>query len=359
MDNVIFGGDFNCIISPRDSSTGRENLVSKALKNFIHNLGLKDVALSNNVVPEYTYIRKDYASRIDRIYVKNLVHNKVFTKTIPVVFSDHNMVLAKFKVNDLSKGKGYWKLNSSLLEIDGVLQEFADLWNKLRLTKTKFGNILERWEFSKKKIKDFFSRIATRQAKEKYGLINLLQVRLRYLYELCNTGKDFYEDIKVVKNKINDLQNKICEGVIIRAKLQDQVEGEKMSSHLLGKEKTYKSNQLMTKMRGNSGAMFTDTKAILLYLRDHFKVLYNYVPGSEVEQKYLLDKCKKQLDETDNDLLEQSIDVDELWKSLKKMNNGKSPGSDGLTVEFYKKCWSIIRDDFVEMVHYVCERKNV
>ena len=50
------------------------------------------------------------------------------------------------------------------------------------------------------------------------------------------------------------------------------------------------------------------------------------------------------LDETDKDYCEQLITIDECSKALKKMKNGKTPGTDGLTVEFYKMFWNDIKD---------------
>ena len=37
--------------------------------------------------------------------------------------------------------------------------------------------------------------------------------------------------------------------------------------------------------------------------------------------------------------LEQPVTENELKEALFGMADNKSPGSDGLTVEFYKKCW--------------------
>ena len=87
---------------------------------------------------------------------------------------------------------------------------------------------------------------------------------------------------------ITELKNKLCEGIKVRARLQDQIEGEKLSSHLLGKEKMRKGNHLLTNMKGKSGNLLAaDTSAVLLFLKDHFKLMYDFVEGSSDEQLYL------------------------------------------------------------------------
>ena len=46
------------------------------------------------------------------------------------------------------------------------------------------------------------------------------------------------------------------------------------------------------------------------------------------------------------------ITLDELTENLFSMNGGKSPGNDGLTVEFYKKFWEDIKNVYFESIAY-------
>jgi hypothetical protein len=62
---------------------------------------------------------------------------------------------------------------------------------------------------------------------------------------------------------------------------------------------------------------------------------------------YLSEEEEKQCDECLSEL--------ELKNSLRQMKNGKSPGSDGLTAEFYKIFWNDIKNAFTEAVHYSFE----
>ena len=41
------------------------------------------------------------------------------------------------------------------------------------------------------------------------------------------------------------------------------------------------------------------------------------------------------------------------------MHNGKAPGSDGFNVDFFKKCWRIVKHDILEVVEYSCKSKKV
>ena len=359
IDNLIFGGDFNCVTSQKDCSKGKDTTCSKALQNLIKNLGLKDVTRVSNGIPEYTYVRENYASRLDRLYTKELFPKILSYSTIPISFSDHSMILANIKIDNLRTGKGYWKLNSSILEYQGIEEDFKEFWCFMKSKKCNFRNILDWWEFAKKECKSFFMKLSKRISNEKYGLLNLLQNRLRKIYEQSYAFNIEFHKIKLLKERINEIQNQLCEGVKLRAKIKDQVDGEKISAHLLGREKNWNGNRNMSKIKGDNGLIIKDTDAIMLFLKGHFEKMYEYKEGDDKSQTYLLDKCTTKLDDDDNDMLNNDIDLEELWNAIKRMKSGKSPGNDGITIEFYKKFWKVIKNDFIEVVRYVLEHERL
>ena len=67
--------------------------------------------------------------------------------------------------------------------------------------------------------------------------------------------------------------------------------------------------------------------------------------------------CENILSEEDNDPLTKDIEDEEIWDAIKRMNCGKSPGSDGLPVEFYKKIWKFIKPHFLEVIKCMLERE--
>jgi hypothetical protein len=49
----------------------------------------------------------------------------------------------------------------------------------------------------------------------------------------------------------------------------------------------------------------------------------------------------------------------EFTTALKSMNNNKSPGSDGLTTEFYKVFWNDIKYYYIDSIKHSFEIKNL
>ena len=65
-----------------------------------------------------------------------------------------------------------------------------------------------------------------------------------------------------------------------------------------------------------------------------------------MEQEHLI------LEETDSLICEGELKESECACALKDLKNGKSPGSDGLTVEFYKFFWKDIKDLVLNSLNY-------
>lgn len=65
--------------------------------------------------------------------------------------------------------------------------------------------------------------------------------------------------------------------------------------------------------------------------------LYSCVTIECESKNQLLSLVDTKLDESDVDLCDKNIDGKEIEQALKEMARNKSPGPDGLTVEFYKR----------------------
>ena len=59
----------------------------------------------------------------------------------------------------------------------------------------------------------------------------------------------------------------------------------------------------------------------------------------------------KLLDESSN-LCEGQLTLSECYAALKEFENNKSPGSDGLTTEFYKGFWPVVGRQLVETLNF-------
>ena len=198
-DNIILGGDWNCILSPNDSSRPENTTPSKTLESIKNTFRFKDILQAKKSKPEYTFYKNNYAARLDRIYVNKLFSSIVDSSTQSVSFSDHHSISVELNIStQVCVERPLWKLNVSLLKDDLAKADFADLWSQLQRRKVNFPDIISWWEeLVKPNIKKFYILLGREQKKLQSGLINFLEYKLRKQYELANqTGVTNYQEIK-------------------------------------------------------------------------------------------------------------------------------------------------------------------
>ena len=94
----------------------------------------------------------------------------------------------------------------------------------------------------------------------------------------------------------------------------------------------------------------TDPHVLLELQAKFYKNLYtDKVEKCTEEMIEYLDQVKvPTLNETERTKCEGSLTLEECFKALKAMQINKTPGNDGLTVEFYRKFWGLVGPLMVE-----------
>ena len=124
-DKIIICGDFNLILNPdlyyddnyknlHNNSASREKIME-----FIENYSLIDIyrELHPNS-RRYTWRRTNpiKQARLDFFLIsKNLLSSIHKSNIEPSYRSDHSAVVLSLKINEFKRGRGFWKLNNSLL----------------------------------------------------------------------------------------------------------------------------------------------------------------------------------------------------------------------------------------------------
>ena len=361
LNKTIIAGDWNCVIGKRDSTSSNCH-VSKALTSTIRTLKLKDAWFIPNKqrAIEYTYIRQSCKSRLDRIYICELATSVSNTQVVHTSISDHSCVMTTLNIEGTPvPGKYYWKLNTSLLDDTLVKQRFSELWNSLKRQIHNYQSINDWWEnFVKLKIKTFFINEGKVANKKIYGMIEYLDCCLANLY--VSDGNN-YNEIKLLKGRINTFKSKILEGVKIRSRITEQIEGEQMSAYLIQKQSSIKSKKLISSLKAENNVMNTvengDTinnpEMIKAYVGKFYEQLYKIENCNLEKQNNFLDNIPKSITDGDNHNLVNVISEVELYETLSKMSVNKSPGIDGIPVEFYLELWDIIKTEMCEIFNAI------
>ena len=135
------------------------------------------------------------------------------------------------------------------------------------------------------------------------------------------------------------LQNVIvddCQGAITRAKIKNIELGEKSTKYFFNLEKHRQKCHTIKMLKCDNGVQLTKSEDIADESRCFYSKLYTNEDCDSTVQNSFIDNIESSLPTGDIDWLNSPLNHDDLCKALNKMENNKSPGTDGLTSEFFK-----------------------
>ena len=73
----------------------------------------------------------------------------------------------------------------------------------------------------------------------------------------------------------------------------------------------------------------------------------------------MFDNALPKLNENESNSCEEQINEQECIRAIKEMKNQKSPGSDGITAEFYKIFWHDIKDYYLKSIYFSFQNQEL
>ena len=105
----------------------------------------------------------------------------------------------------------------------------------------------------------------------------------------------------------------------------------------------------------NNEKEFTDQKDILEEVKSFYENMYTEKNVDIEKMKIMSKNIKVELNEEEKISIECNITEYECASALRDMNNNKSPGSDGITTEFFKIFWNDFKSFYVNSLNYSFE----
>ena len=105
----------------------------------------------------------------------------------------------------------------------------------------------------------------------------------------------------------------------------------------------------ITTLRAETGETITGRKEINDMITSFYKTLYSSRPTTN-NGFFNPPTVATKLSEAETQTTANPINRNELYQALKDMKTGKAPGSDGLTVQFYKRCWHVIAQPLLNCI---------
>ena len=235
----------------------------------------------------------------------------------------------------------------------------------MKLTKKEVGNPTEVYEELKERMIDFSISYSKAKAKARRQDFKKLQKKLTGLEKrlTCinlesNKAIQHIEKINIkideVKIKMEEELSMIARGAMIRAKVRWQGQAELNTKYFFQLEKSRSKNKFMTTLERTDGSISQSIAEILDLQTSFYQKLYTkddqvvFIPP-DLPHKELSAETKKGLD--------VPVTIEEIGHALREMANNKSPGLDGLTMDFYKFFYGRLKGILFDLYSYCYEVK--
>ena len=398
---VILGGDFNMVEDlnvDRVGGTVRpSHLKGKPeLDDMKRNYSLVDQWRSISLqVREYTWSKPDRTihSRLDRFYISSFFTPYFINQThLSNPWSDHKMVNLNIQMpSAFSRGNGYWKLNTSLLkdqEYIQLVESFLRRW----IDKLPEYNCIQLWWID---CKVWVKKISIDHASQKNRLRNQKIKALKSFVSQENR-KSFPDTQYIIdtEEKISDLEENRHRGAMIRSRERTIIDGEKPTRYFYAHEKLSKAKSTITELitnRPNDNAnnpndgydtddscdeiinniyhndnstdndnlidynpeLINTENDILNEIQSFYQDLYSKQDLDTNLQDQLLANIDRTLPPNVRTMMDRQISAQELFRGMNLFKRNKSPGIDGLPIEFYITFWHILSDTFLTLINNI------
>ena len=355
QEHKIIIGDFNLVLDvelDRENTFNNNNKAKYEVENIMDEYCLNDIwRIQNPEKREFSWRKKGAfpvkASRIDFALVSRGLDQQVkMSMYVSSIKTDHRAFYMVVELQEFERGAGYWKLNTSLLrDIKFVQTMKQEVSRSIESSVDKQPQ--ERWEILKKRIKSAATEFSRKKVSQDNLIIGQLSEKVNEYEERLPLNKEEDELLEQTKADLEELTMKRIQGIMFRSKVRWYEEGEKSTKYFYALEKARYNAKTCYKIFGEGDQLLTNPQDILKVQKDYYQNLYSV----DEDVRFTLDnnygifvpeKIRMQQD--------IQLTIVDLQEAMKLMNNNKTPGKDGIPVDFYKVFWSDLKELFYDVV---------
>lgn len=362
-------GDFNTIQYPIDKSlsmTYRSDKSRNYLFEFYGNNNCTDVWRYRNE-NRRLFSRSQYVegilkqSRIDFV-----IASRDLLKEIQNIYykyttiSDHSMICMKVDMYKHERGPGIWVHNNSILEEKDYIEKINSIIEREKQCPLYESNILTWWDNLKLKIKQHSIRYSMRRSKQHNQKYWELQKKIEHESRRVASIPDYdVSNLKKLENELEVFEKEKCRGAILRSKAKWALEGERNNKFFLQLEKHRQQVNTIKEIATPNGEIVKSTEGILKEEFDFYKSLYRKGEVNADKQHTFLSVVKQTINDEDKIYCDKKMEKEEMTDAVKGMSRNKSPGTDGLTTEFYLAFWKKIQPILFKVYEKIFEQETM
>jgi exonuclease III len=329
----IITGDFNTNLFPeRDRSSiaplqpdSTRIQLKELTKNFI------DSSEFSSTRPFHTFFQKTrgnnmMATHLDYIFVNEHYSHLITECNTRFGNSDHLLVECVLNLSTNRKESSLWRFNKDTFKNEKLKKEVLE-----EISETSANN----WDLCKVYIQSIIR--AFRKPKAPESNIAKLNKQITQINEKIIRNASNSHLLIQADNLNSKLQEELCrlaEKWQIRSKTKWIEQGEKSTKYFFSRYKARKSHSALKEIKIPENSR-QEEDDILSFARNKYAEIYKS-ENINLEAVEEITKSLPQVENSQNESLIQEITQEEISDIIKHLPNNKSPGSDGLTYEFYK-----------------------
>ena len=390
ITNWIIVGDWNLVLNQNLDTWNYKSVnnpnSTRVVKQLMEKNELIDIWRDSNINDRnYTWFRQNptKAARLDFFLISSSILNIFSEAYIKFKYrSDHCKIGICLFQDNSERGKGLWKLNSTLLN-DPVLKKkikedialmiqvhTCTPYNPEYLNKTiKFIpelmiSIELFWEVLLTKLRGTIishaANIKRIRMQRENKLIKDLEL-LDHLYILNMNDKQIEQEIKEKNKELEEIRDIKLKGSFIRSRSQMFSQEEKPNKLFLNLENNNFISKNIKELIKDNNTKITEPNKILEEMRTFYEDLYSNKNITNINESMFTDYINNlpKLTNEESNKINSNITIEELYKQIFSTKNNKSPGPDGFTNEFFKIFWEDIKLILLKLMNSFLENENI
>ena len=348
---IIWAGDHNIATDPLldrypqcfDGDYGRNQVIQ--IQNTFDLLDSCRVLYPG--VSMFTYRRGTSRSRIDKICVSSNFGISAFCHR-DLGFTDHDMIVATLRfTSSYQRGPGVWRNNCSYYGDDNFLDDFKAYWAIDKpFDYCKSMNILKWWESMKYNYKLFFIKHCKEKLMLKRREEQMLEGGLHEMViALGNdpSNRDLVAEYNRRKKLLVNTRIRNAKEKLFKKEAKYIMNGERPVKDFFDRFKNKMEHPPILGLMNEEGEE-TSILGMIEVAENYYRNLFT----ERVVEQNMIDKFLRNIRANRDCVrymayLMDPITIEEIWTAICSFANGRTPGIDGLSVEFYKVTFSVIK----------------
>ncbi|KAL3698443.1 hypothetical protein R1sor_012519 [Riccia sorocarpa] len=366
----VIAGDYN-MVELWDDCKGKTAVMTgaeaRAWRHLADQNGLIDTylcaaSMKGGVFTQHVFCGRRYdQSKLDRIYlnqgrswlhlVKELIHHsdQVISDHIPVTLTCYLTP----QVAEDWKPKGYFKMGTEILGRPGVMDKVRQVWQE---HPHDAGNPQRKWMLEWMRVRAVLKN-EKKFAEEDRRNYHDIRHELKDLREEAEEGtNDCVTDrIRQLLHEVRRQEQEDARAWRLHSKSKWLRDGEAPSRYFYAQMKAKYANETMNALELQDGTVTTDRAVIKNEVQEVMTNLYKREEDNEAitqARDTAFTTVTKRITQQHDRKIHVTPTHEEIDKIAKLMKKEKSPGLDGLTIEFLLECWEFVIPTLVDVQQY-------